>query len=138
MSKSAYLLLAFCSLVILASCDLFKTGVGEKDKPVVPDQVKEEAQPLDKTDEQSDPCDELRGDKQDRCYQNIAWEKGDPSLCERVRGDRFAHLESNPAVDKCYFMVAVKLCSPWICDEIGGEEGLSPTSCKQKISQECP
>jgi len=90
-------------------------------------------------EESEDTCASFRGDEQDHCYQQEAWEKGDFLICREIQGERFAHITGNPPRDKCFSMVAAKKCDPTICDFIqGGQRYFSPTECKQRISRDCP
>jgi hypothetical protein len=86
----------------------------------------------------SDPCSTLRGDEQDHCYQQRAIAEENPALCEEVKGERFAHLESNPPRDKCYVGLALSECDDTPCDEIrGGDLSFTIDGCRELVKRIC-
>jgi len=85
-----------------------------------------------------DPCSYKHGDPQDYCYQNLAVEKKDPEICEKIIGERFLSEKKNPPKNKCISMVAAKTCIPSICEKIKEGEFYTPLKCKQRISRLCP
>ncbi|MBU0766394.1 hypothetical protein KKF55_01235 [Patescibacteria group bacterium] len=90
-------------------------------------------------EEEVDLCEELVADEQDHCYQQEASDKEDFVICENIQGERFTYIAGNPPKDKCFSMVALKMCDPTICDYIqGGQSYFSPTECKQRIAKYCP
>jgi len=92
-----------------------------------------------KVEDPNDLCSLLGGDQRDFCYQKSALDAGDSSFCEQVVGERYAGEDVNPAKNKCYFMLAISQCAPVLCNQVQGEQRpFTETSCKQRISQECP
>jgi prefoldin subunit 5 len=67
-----------------------------------------------------DPC---IGDEDSRhCYQNLAVERKDPKLCEKIEAPE-GFTKSNPPKDKCYMMVAQGTGDATICNNMVGGEG---------------
>ncbi|PIR49162.1 hypothetical protein COU80_00225 [Candidatus Peregrinibacteria bacterium CG10_big_fil_rev_8_21_14_0_10_55_24] len=142
-----YLALQSCDASLCDRLKLAYSSEGCKEELALLPQCAAEEQPEEKVEEQKqqapdaagDPCGALEGAEQDRCYERMALEEGDPLFCERIHGEDFAHLESNPPRDKCLFSLAVEQCNPSLCDRIrGGEQSFTPVQCKQMISRECP
>ena len=67
-----------------------------------------------------DPC----ADNPDsiHCYQDLAVDRGDPTLCERIEAPP-GFTKSNPPKDKCYMMVAFSKSDATICNSMVGGEG---------------
>jgi len=128
-------------LLVLAVLFYFFRGQKQSEVQVPQPEVQEELQEP-KPHEAApivDTCKDLRGDDQDQCYQNIAWESGNIEYCELIESERFRHLRENPPRDKCYSMLAAKLCDPDICEKIDeGQDLFTPLKCKQRISRLCP
>jgi hypothetical protein len=74
-------------------------------------------------------------DDKDHCYQFAAKEAGDPSLCEKIKGEGFKG--SNPPKDKCYLQVANKTKDASHCANMqGGFYSYEPSECYQMIAKE--
>lgn len=111
----------------------------QKQKDVAPVSVPGVRQESDEEENVNDSCGPLQEEDRERCYLETALETSDVSWCDKIRGERFEHLGSNPPRDKCVMAVALEMCDPSLCDGIkGGAESFSATGCKQTISQKCP
>jgi hypothetical protein len=56
----------------------------------------------------------------DHCYQGAAVQEGDPTGCEKISGEDFADIGSNPPKDKCYLQIAENTGDLSACDKIKG------------------
>lgn len=56
----------------------------------------------------------------DHCFQGAANQEGDQSGCEKIKGEDFVMLGSNPPKDKCYLQIAENTGDLSACDKIKG------------------
>nr|HPO05949.1 hypothetical protein [Candidatus Gracilibacteria bacterium] len=80
----------------------------------------------------------------DHCYQAAAGQSGDESKCEKIKGEKFKDLGSNPPRDKCYLQIAENTGNYSACNKIKGgamsytiEECLLSTALKQNDAGGC-
>jgi prefoldin subunit 5 len=75
----------------------------------------------------SDPC--ASDPESHHCYQNLAVERADPSLCAKISAPE-GFDKSNPPKDKCYLMVAQSTGDATVCNNIiGGEFSYEKSNC---------
>lgn len=79
-----------------------------------------------------DPC---ANDPDSRhCYQDLAVERGDPTLCEKIEAPP-GFTKSNPPKDKCYMMVAESTKDPKHClNMVGGEGSYEKNDCIMSVA----
>ena len=56
----------------------------------------------------------------DHCYQGAAVQEGDDSGCEKISGEKFKDMGSNPPRDKCYLQIAENTGNLEACKKIKG------------------
>ncbi len=81
-------------------------------------------------------------DDPDHCYQSSAVQDGDPTGCEKIKGEGFEG--SNPPKDKCYLQIATNTGDLSVCDKIEGglmsytkEECILETSIENELPEGC-
>ena len=90
------------------------------------------------TDYLDDNCANEDEEDRDHCYELQAMVMMDVTVCDRIRGERFEDLGSNPPRDKCYLKLAIEQCDVDLCRKIiGGQQSFSIDGCQQIVDQQC-
>jgi len=83
-------------------------------------------------------------DNKDHCYQNAAVQDANSEICEKIKGEDFEGVGSNPPKDKCYKRIAENTGDLTACDKIEGglysytkEECVKNTSIKHVLPGGC-
>jgi hypothetical protein len=81
-----------------------------------------------------DPC--IDDPDSRHCYQNLAVERADPTLCEKIEAPT-GFSKSNPPKDKCYLMVAESTGDAKHClNMVGGEGSYEKNDCISSVAVE--
>lgn len=71
----------------------------------------------------------------DHCFQASAIQENDPAGCEKIKGEKFSDVSSNPPKDKCYLLIAENTGDLSVCDKIeGGEYSYTKEECYLETS----
>jgi hypothetical protein len=71
----------------------------------------------------------------DHCYQGSAMQSGNPDDCDRIKGEKFKDMGSNPPRDKCYLGIAENTGDLEVCKRIkGGLMSYTPEECFLSVS----
>ena len=80
----------------------------------------------------------------DHCYQASAEQESNPDRCEKIKGEKFKDIGSNPPRDKCYLEIAQNTGNYSVCNKIQGgmmsysvEECILGTALKQNDAGGC-